>query len=258
MIIEKHFGYQFAIDMNLKTRIFDTWVTTKTQALRDYGGSEEDIAAMDFSEARYLIMTTDVRHYHITKPVLELAKKIKLKAIDNYKWLHSIKDQISQYTYEDSFIIFNKQGSRIVALASTKFTVSTEEDYLHWDMFNINLANADLNIAPTEYAQNAYKLLLQLLSFIELSEIEEITIKPNSQHGFGSKKDPNTLYNPHRFPITMVNSKWATKIYRPGEFMVSPHQRWQPKGPGRSEYELIWIEAYEKKGITIKAKKDNN
>jgi hypothetical protein len=260
MILGKLYGYHFAINIDFKKKMFEQWKAQKRAAVLYLDGSKEKADAMDFSEAEFLMLTTDVRHYHITEPVLDLSQKIKLKDNDNYKWLIPIKDQVSQYTFRDSFIIFQKKGDRIVALASTKYKVSEKEDYIHWDMFNMDLTNAILNIEKhSDYAKNSYKLLLQLLSFIELSDIEEITIKPKTQHGFGSKKDPNTLYNENKFPITVVNSRWAQKVYRPGEFMVITHPRWQPKGPRDNPYyELIWIPTYSKKGMTISAGKERN
>jgi len=260
MILDNYYGYYFAINMDFKTEMFEKWKAEKKVGMIYLDGkTEEEAEATDFSESEYLIMTTNVRHYHITKEVLDFAQQIKLKDTKDYKWLLPIKDQTSQYTFDNTFIIFQKKGDRIIAIASSKWRVSERENYMHWDMFNINLSKAELNIHEhSEYANASYKLLLQLLSFIELSDIDEITIKPNSQHGFGSKRDPNTIYNSNRFSVTWVTSRWVTRVYRPGEFMVTRHQRWQPKGPGRAMYELIWVETFEKKGMTIAAGKERN
>jgi hypothetical protein len=257
MILENLYGYRFVNNEELRNRMFSSWKENKVQNATDFGISQEEILKMDFSESEYLILTPNAKQYYISKPVMEFSKQIRLKDVNEFRWLLPIKDQTSQYNFDNTFIKFQKKGDRLVAFSSTVEQISKDQNYIHFNFFNINLQDAQLNSDDTEYSKNAQKTLLQLLSFIELSEIEEITIKPNSQHGFGSKKDPNTLFNSQKFPITIVNSRWATKVYRPGEFIVRPQHRWQPKGPRNNPYyELIFIDAFWKQGMTISAKKE--
>jgi hypothetical protein len=89
--------------------------------------------------------------------------------------------------------------------------------------------------------------------FIHNCEIETKVVKPKEKHRLYGVK----YFNESKSPFTILDCTWFTNLIRDTPFTVNGHFRWQPCGVNYSKKKLIWIDAFEKKGYTRKAKIDN-
>ncbi len=124
-----------------------------------------------------------------------------------------------------------------------------------YQMWGINMQTGRLNYPENEITDDFFEEMatfMRLLIFTELSELEEVELKPNQTHG--TKKE-GKFVNESKLPVTIVDSSW-NKIFVKGKFNVLPHLRWQRYGPGNSLAKIITIEEFEKEGYTRKVKKD--
>lgn len=88
--------------------------------------------------------------------------------------------------------------------------------------------------------------------FIHNCEIETKIVKPNEKHRLYGVK----YFNESKSPFTILDCNWFTNLIRDTPFTVNGHFRWQPCGINLSKKKLIWIDTFEKKGYTRKAKID--
>lgn len=90
---------------------------------------------------------------------------------------------------------------------------------------------------------------LQMLFFLEFSDPEFVTLRPNQTHG---TKKSGKILNASKGDVTVVNSAWNKIFKRDEGFTVSPHLRWQPYGQERKFVKLIYIDAFQKHGYERK------
>jgi len=249
------FGYRFSMNLPFREKLLATYIESKEKEIKSAGHPEKLMDDMNYSEITTILLSKNVTHYYLCAPVINFSQKIKIKDHYQFQWLKQIPDQMAQYSFGNSLIRFQKKGSRIVAFFATNIVYGNGDHNTEFCSLNIDVFWNEINKPETEFGATSYTLLLQLLTFIELSEVEEITIEPGHKHGV--QKSPDRLLNETPFQITIVNTRWAQKVYRPGEFIVMPHQRWQPMGPRSNPYwKVIWIDTYTKNGLTIQAGKD--
>ena len=92
--------------------------------------------------------------------------------------------------------------------------------------------------------------ILTSLYFINNCELETKVLSPNEKHRVNGTK----FYNESKSHFTILDCNWFTKLIRDTPFSVTGHLRWQRCGENYSKKKLIWIDAFEKKGYTKKAK----
>ena len=93
-------------------------------------------------------------------------------------------------------------------------------------------------------------MIMQLLSFVELSDIEVTLLNPMKNNGRHKRDGKITNNSPKT--VYVVDSSWNKIVMRTDGFAVRGHFRLQPCGPGRMDRKLIWIDAFEKHGYKRK------
>ena len=103
------------------------------------------------------------------------------------------------------------------------------------------------------FESSLFKTFIQTLIFLEFSELETVTVKPNGKiKTVGEGK----ILNGTNYNIVIVDSTWNKKIIVAGEFSVSGHLRFQPYGANRQRRKLIYIDEFKKQGYVRNAKKE--
>lgn len=216
-----------------------------------------------FSKELYdLLVSHGNVNYLMTKPSLDISEKIKIA--DNkfngtiYKGLYSNKKRtiliddklFFRYLVTDTSILC------IWVIAEPVIHQGREQNYLRYTTFRINTQTGDISLpnSDKEETKMLFKKFLQILTFLEFSELETITLKPRTK--YGTKKQGKYM-NESGEDVTLVDSTWNKIIVSVGDFGVSGHLRLQPCGADRSERKLIYISEYIKKGYVRKPKKEN-
>lgn len=226
----------------------------------------ENLQFPDFREVTELMTTQNCRQYYVTEPVLNMSSKIKVKEPFDLEWLSPVQDGVKQYNFGNNLIRYGKTGDRMVVLAVAIEKIDTDISELKYTFFNLDLdknkisgkhINDDYDargskVTHDDFDASSRKLFFQLITFMELAEIQQVVVAPGRKHG--TKKQPDNLLNTGRFPITIVNTNWNKKIITEG-FPVDGHLRKQAWGPSFSKRRLIWIDPFEKKGYNLEAGK---
>lgn len=105
---------------------------------------------------------------------------------------------------------------------------------------------------PKEYTDE-FTHIMQLMTFIELGDIEVITLDCGRNNG-KTKKSGQKIQNSSKYTVFVVDSTWNQMIIRTEGFGVMGHFRMQPCGKENQDRKLIWINAFEKKGYIRKPK----
>lgn len=92
-----------------------------------------------------------------------------------------------------------------------------------------------------------FSMIMQLLIFIELGDIEIKYIEP--RRTIGKDKATKTV-NSTNYTVYVVDSSWNQLLIRTEGFAVRGHFRLQPCGAAMKDRKLIWISAFEKNGYT--------
>lgn len=90
-----------------------------------------------------------------------------------------------------------------------------------------------------------FKKFIQMLLFVELSELRIDILQPNEKVG---KTKSNKVINRSKSDIIVVTHKWNVISIRTESFLVSGHWRIQPYGKNRDKKKLIYIDTFEKEG----------
>lgn len=101
--------------------------------------------------------------------------------------------------------------------------------------------------APKEQSQ-LFSMIMQVLTFIELGDIEVVELKPGKNNG--KPKKSGKVANANKNTVFVVDSTWNQIIIRTDGFAVRGHFRLQPCGVGFIDRRLKWIDAFEKHGYT--------
>jgi hypothetical protein len=151
---------------------------------------------------------------------------------------------------------------------SEKVSVNGDEDTKYIGRFNIfkidtetgqltyfkNQEDEPIGCSTSEaFESSLFKTFIQTLIFLEFSELETVTVKPNGKiKTVGEGK----ILNGTNYNIVIVDSTWNKKIIVAGEFSVSGHLRFQPYGANRQRRKLIYIDEFKKQGYVRNAKKE--
>ena len=114
---------------------------------------------------------------------------------------------------------------------------------------NLKSTNSALSTLYTDkdepLSRAMFRRFVQLLLFVELSDLSVEILKPNQRTG---TRKTGKYINRSNKDITIVDSKWNVISVRTEGFKVKTHPRMQPCGEGNKERKLIWVQQYEKKG----------
>lgn len=95
------------------------------------------------------------------------------------------------------------------------------------------------------FTSKDFNMFIQMLLFVELSELRIDILKPNEKVG---KTKSNKVINRSKSDIIVVTHKWNVLSIRTESFLVSGHWRIQPYGKNREKKKLIYIDTFEKEG----------
>jgi hypothetical protein len=105
--------------------------------------------------------------------------------------------------------------------------------------------------APDRFSLE-FSFIMQILTFIELGDIE--IVKLESGRNNGKIKSDGKITNYHNYTVFVVDSSWNKLIIRTDGFAVRGHFRLQPCGIGHRDRKLTWINSFEKNGYTRRPK----
>lgn len=196
----------------------------------------------------------------MTKPSVEISEKIKcdLEKFDGTIFRGIKIGKKATILINDSlffrYLVTDRGILCIWVLTEPTVIDGVEHKYLRYTTFRINTEHGLISLPDRdkEETKTLFKQFIQYLTFLEFSELETVTLKPNGKTG--TKKEGKYL-NDSKADVTIVDSTWNKTVIRIGEFGVSGHLRLQPTNNGRK---LIYIKEYVKKGYVRNAKKDND
>lgn len=91
-----------------------------------------------------------------------------------------------------------------------------------------------------------FSMIMQVLSFVELGDIEVKILEAGRNNG--GKKNIDKVTNTSNKTVFVVDSSWNQIIIRTTGFAVRGHFRFQTCGERGKDRKLIWIDAFEKHG----------
>lgn len=131
-----------------------------------------------------------------------------------------------------------------------------KQTYMKYCTFRINFEKDIFYYPENEGNPFEDKLFLDFIKyliFLEFSELEVVTLKPNQKKG--SRKEGKYV-NESKSDITIVDSTWNKLLIRSGEFSVRGHLRLQPVGADKKGRRLIYIDEYQKSGYVRHPKRE--
>jgi len=186
------------------------------------------------------------QHYFITSTVATKAAAINIDKVD-LRWFDKLDMQAGVFVLSKTklfkYFVLPDFGVQFIY-------IDTENPYLTQQITQMQIHEGKLYALTSE--QNLCRQFLQLLLFIELSEIEYLHL--DAQKKIHSNLVPaGKIKNETTVPIKMVTSLWNIDL-TVGPFGVRGHLRIQPCGVGRKNYKLVYISEYTKSGYHRKAK----
>jgi len=202
----------------------------------------------------------ELDHFLLTDTAMDMVKQIPLDEKFQIQFLKNLTDTKTSFLLGSEFTIrYWKDGFNIYALF-----FESKNDFTNWRFLRIDLendrvvlplktANHNETIVPLSELKSVsnylhdkeFKLFLQLVIFVSLSDVDIEFLKPNEKTG---TKRSGKFLNQSKSDIQIVNSKWNTVSIRTESFKVNGHWRFQPCGIGMLERKLIWIDTFEKSG----------
>jgi len=242
---ENLFGIKFSENVGqIKTQVINH--------INDRMLSIDFIPGGDRTNLDKLMSEEGLKQYYITPDVINICQKIKISKPYNLDWIKAPLHVKKQYNFGDTFFRFLYVNGSYFVLSCHSYKNNKGGVSIKNYFMQIDLGAKKMQIADDEYAETALKLFLQLLAFIESTEIEEVTVTPGK---WSPKEEKEQLKNQAAFPIVMVKTNWVKTLIRMEGFDVSGHIRLQRHGPNNSLVKSIWINPYTKKGYTLKAGK---
>jgi len=237
---------------------------THLKGLIGHGYSESKIE-IGMKPVRELTNRLEMKHYVIRDTAMDMVKKIPLSEKFDIKFLNNLPDKKGSFLLGRNLNFrYWKHGSSINAV----FLVLDDMEkgsYYRWRFLNLDLETGDV-VLPEETEQKddlistnncgkfkavdyaddqQFKSFIQLLLFVELSELEIEILLPNQKTG---TRKTGKYINESPANIEIVDSKWNVVSIRTEGFKVSGHWRMQPHGLDMQERKLIWIDTFQKHG----------
>lgn len=197
--------------------------------------------------------------------VIKLSNRIKIKETFDFTFLSTVQENKKiTFMMGDMFYRWVKIDNKITVLACCMMPIDDSLKSFYPPILTHDISyllfsfDTELNAMsfPDDFAKpftmETIMQFIRLLIFTELSEIETVFLKPNQS--VGTKRSGKTKNDTDK-NIVLIDSLWNKNIVITDEFLVSGHFRLQPKGIGRLQRELIWIDTYKKKGYKKIAKK---
>lgn len=202
---------------------------------------------------RYMMYSPPkMKLYYLTQGAQMEAEKIAGDRKINTQWFKQMPDQDTMYiTVRNEFYRFNKDEDMIQVL----YFYTRPDGQPYYDSYIVWLDGREQDMLAWQQGE-AKDRFLKLLLFIELGEVEVVELKPKAKVRYGKGGDDKVLNEAGLVNAFVVNANWNKIIRVTGGFGVRGHYRVQPCGEGRSQYKLIFIQDYTKKGYTYHKDKE--
>jgi hypothetical protein len=221
-------------------------------------GEQRDIYS---NEVFSLLQNDNNRNYLMSKPSMDIAKKIRVseekfdgKIFAGLPTGRKITILINERLFYRYFI----QDTSILCLWVTTEPIiigGIEQVYLRYTTFRINTVNGYLSYPIEEpFKVELFERFVQYLIFLEFSELQTVTLKPNAKTH--TTKKEGKYVNDSRETVVVVDSTWNKVVIVRGEFGVQGHLRLQAFGTNRQLRKLIYIDSFTKHGYVRNAKKE--
>lgn len=191
-----------------------------------------------------IIKDDDSSYYLICPSVYKAAEMIKIGVNFTSRTLKDIK--FGKYTY----LMGKHQMVRFICEIGYiyGFYYDDKADVMFEWVLDINSGNYNF---PGNF-EKEFSSIMQILTFVELGDIEVKILNSMKTNGAKDKKDK--IYNSSENTIFVVDSSWNQLIIRSEGFAVRGHFKLQPCGEGLRDRKLIWVDAFMKHGYTRKPK----
>lgn len=255
MVLKNHIAYRFLTDSTLWMEMIETEHPDIYQEdwQKKPGGYPDKIAGL-----YRCLCNKDNTPYLVTNSVLQHLNLLKInKKNDHYDWtiFNKLKDQKVTFIFPDQAFLRMIVSGETLWFCHGTFDFengSKNNGEIYWVMFYLNRNTGELCDHFNHVdVRNLEEFVYKFLCFFYLTENIEEEIPAGKT--YGTRKSGKIL-NDFDFPVTIVNSRWNITTIRTEQFGVSGHFRVQPKGKGRSEYEVIFIDPYVKNGYKRTAK----
>lgn len=191
-----------------------------------------------------LIKDEESKYFLICDSVYEASKLIKVSCGFTGRTLKDIA--FGKYTY----LIGKNKMIRFMVMKGV--IIGMYFDDVKNKVFNyfIELENGgyDYDIG----CEKEFSMIMQVLTFVELGEIEIVELSARQNNG--GKKDKDKITNSSNNTVFVVDSTWNKLLIRTDGFGVRGHFKLQPCGIGSLDRKLIWVDAFEKHGYTRRPK----
>jgi hypothetical protein len=178
------------------------------------------------------------KYFFICESVYKAAELIKIGDTFTGRILWKIKD--GKYTYlmgKHRCARFIREGNRIIGF----YYDQAKEIGFEW---GAEVDSGEYYFSPKN-KEDAIGLM-QILSFVELGDIEIVELLGGRNNGKSKKEGKIT--NENNATVYVIDSRWNTITIRTEGFGVRGHFRLQACGVGMADRKLIWINAFEKHG----------
>jgi hypothetical protein len=249
------------------------------ETLINSGWSEEDIEH-GITEVSNFFYSSDSINYAFKSSAIDMIKKIPIDDKFDIKYLSNIPDSRASLLLGEGYNIrWVKEGSEIHGGIIEREDVQNGEQYYGWRFFSIYLETGEIRLPIKEeqyynkeesyqnekgedgfyaienpYDDEEFRSFVQMLIFLELSDLEVYILSPNMKTG---TRKTEKFINKSPSNVKIVDSKWNTISIRSEGFKVNGHWRLQACGLNREQRRLIWIDTFEKNGYVRNKSKLN-
>jgi len=186
----------------------------------------------------------DQRYFLICDSVYEAAELIKIGEGFTSRTLKDIN--IGHYTY----LMGKHRAIKFVVVVGAIIGIYIDEESEVVLDFGLDIETGEYYVNGRQY--DLFSMIMQILTFVELGDIEITEIAAGRNNG-KTKKD-GKITNTHNYTVYVVDSSWNKLIIRTDGFAVRGHFRLQPYGINMADRKLIWINSFEKHGYTRRPK----
>ena len=203
---------------------------------------EDERGRKSFEIVKEFFFPQDTKWYLIQESALRDSKLVK---IDSGYSARSVKDiAFGHYTYllgKDQYIHFHVRAEK---MSGYFYRYADHDDVCYFEFrFDLDTGACEKN---TKKYDAEFTRMLQILTYVELAEIEVTIVEPGRTNN-KTKKDGKVM-NDHKYNVYVVDSTWNRVIIRDSDFAVSGHFRLQACGPEHKDRKLIWIDPFVKHG----------
>lgn len=252
MVIKNHIAYRLLTDDILWMEMLESQYPN----LIDQFDKSKEVP--DSAMGLYhCLMNKDNKSYIISKSVIENLDMLKInKDGDHFNWsvFKDLRNQKVTFIFQDGTALRMIVSEETIWFCHIKFNLDKGQDnngHMYWVMFYFNRQTGELcDHFNHSDVKEMEEFIYKFLCFFYLTGNDEIIIPAGKVHG---TRKTGKISNDLPFSVTLVNSRWNTTIIRTEAFGVRGHFRVQRKGISRQDYEVIFIEPYEKTGYVRSA-----